>query len=299
MHDSHIHLTREPLISNIKEIVERFLQNNGKYILSQATEVEDFDNNIKLTKIFPNVVQASVGIHPTIFEEITVGKSINSGKEENEDCDIFLVGQNQINAFEKYFRKHTKDICAVGECGLDYYQFSTNVSYSEDTIEQLKEIQKLSFRKHLQLAKEFKLPLSIHARDVFGSTECVEDTIRLVAEEGNGILQGSFHSYTGDIKFVQQILDLGFHIGFNGIITYKSGESVREILKQTPLERILFETDGPFLPPQSVRKNNHIKEKFAQPYDVKEIMETASEIKGIPYEELEKTTDENYSLLFL
>ena len=93
-------------------------------------------------------------------------------------------------------------------------------------------------------------------------------------------------------------MDLGFYVGFNAIITYKSGETVREILKQVPVERILFETDGPFLPPQSVRKNKNIKEKFAQPSDVREVMEVAAEIKGVPVEELEEVTDENYEKLF-
>ncbi|MBU1119936.1 TatD family hydrolase, partial [Patescibacteria group bacterium] len=109
---------------------------------------------------------------------------------------------------------------------------------------------------------------------------------------------GSFHSYTGDISFIEDILALGFYVGFNAIITYPSGENVREILKDVPLERILFETDGPLLPPQSVRKNKKIKEKFGQPADVREIMEVAAEIKGVSMEKLESITDENYTTLF-
>jgi TatD DNase family protein len=88
-------------------------------------------------------------------------------------------------------------------------------------------------------------------------------------------------------------------VGFNAIITYKSGEDVREILKETPIDRILFETDGPFLPPQSVRKNKKIKNKFAQPGDVKEIIEVAAEVKNISAEELEKEADKNYEKVFL
>ena len=78
-----------------------------------------------------------------------------------------------------------------------------------------------------------------------------------------------------------------------------SGENVREVLKNTPIERILFETDGPFLPPQSVRKDNKIKQKFAQPKDIREIMQVATEVKNISIDELERVTDESYQSLFI
>lgn len=286
MHDSHVHLTREPLASNLPSIINSFLSNGGTHILSQATQSDDFDTNLHLHNLYPQVIQTAIGIHPTTFEDMHI---------EN----IFIEGQKEINTFEKYIEKHNKEITAIGECGLDYYQFTLNDSYTADVKEQLKEIQKLSFRKHLQLALKYNLPLSIHARDVAGSDQCVNDVIRIVCEEGNGRLRGVFHSYTGNILSLDQILDLGFYIGFNAIITYKSGENVRDILRHTPTDRILFETDGPFLPPQSIRKNNQIKEKFAQPADVKEIIETACEVKNVTYEYLEESTDSSYSLLFL
>jgi TatD DNase family protein len=132
-----------------------------------------------------------------------------------------------------------------------------------------------------------------------GEHECMNDTIRIIAEEGKGLVKGSFHSFTGTIEQLQQVLDLGFHVGFNAIITYKSGENVREVLKNTPIERILFETDGPFLPPQSVRKDNKIKQKFAQPKDIREIMQVATEVKNISIDELERVTDESYQSLFI
>ena len=87
---------------------------------------------------------------------------------------------------------------------------------------------------------------------------------------------------------------VAFHAG-----KAKSGENVRDILKEVPLERILFETDGPFLPPQSVRKDKKLKEKYAQPKDIKEIIQTACEVKNITYEKMERVTDENYERLFV
>ena len=266
-----------------------------QHILTQGTDMLDFDDNFKIAKranlIQNNVMQVAIGLHPTYFEEVTVQRDL----EDN----IYEKSQKERKKFIEIFNKNKEEISAIGECGLDYYQFSINQTYSDDTKEQLKEVQKLMLQEEIHLALENSLPLSIHARDQMGSNECIDDTIRIVAEEGKGLLQGSFHSYTGSLEQLEQILALGFHVGFNAIITYKSGENVREILKKTPVERILFETDGPFLPPQSVRKKKSIKQKFAQPKHIREIMQVACEIKNISMEKLEAITDENYQQLFL
>lgn len=290
MHDSHVHLNLSPLDRNLDEVISHFKKMGGKYILSQTTDNIDIDITIALANRYPDIIEVAIGLHPTIFEEITLQKGI----KEN----IYEISQKYLQAWEKLFEKNKNRIKAIGETGLDYYQFNIPQNIPQDTISQLKEIQEISFAKHIELAVKYDLPMSIHARDVQGKSQSVEDALRLVAQEGKGKLRGSFHSYTGDIKYLQDILDLGFYVGFNAIITYKSGENVREILKQVPLDRILFETDGPFLPPQSVRKNKDIKEKFAQPSDVREIMEVAAEIKNASVDELERITDENYEKLF-
>ena len=293
MHDAHIHLAMEPLKSNLSEIMERFLSAGGKYILTQATESIDFNDTIEITNSYPENIHLALGLHPTIFEENTVYRRIFKNLTQKV--------QKEIDKFEETFLKNLKEdsIKALGETGLDYYQMSLNKEITKDNKEELIQIQKDSFRKHLQLALENNLPLSIHARDINGNNDCVEDVLKLIAQEGKGLLRGCFHSYTGDVKYVDDILDLGFHIGFNAIITYKSGQDVREVLKKTPVESVLFETDGPFLPPQSVRKNKKIKEKFAQPFDVKEIIGVAAEVKGISPEIMERETDNNYERVFL
>ncbi len=291
MHDSHIHLALDPLKSNLDEILTNFVKDNGKYILTQGTDIVDFQDTIQISEKYPKIVQFALGLHPSYFEENTVEKGIYKG--------IFEKGNRDIQKLEKIIFENKEKISAIGETGLDYYQISLNKEISKDIVEQIKEVQKNSFRRQVQIALELDLPLSIHARDVQGSTLCVKDTLRILAEEGKGLLKGCFHSYTGEEELVEDILDLGFCIGFNGIITYKSGEDIREILKTVPEESILFETDGPFLPPQSVRKNKNIKEKYAQPSDIREILGVASDTIGIEEEYLEKITDENYERVFL
>ena len=295
MHDSHIHMAMEPLKTNYEEIVKEFIEIGGEHILTQGTDILDFDDNFRIAEksnmLKPNIMHVALGLHPTYFEEVTVQRDL----EEN----IFERAQKEMAKFVELFEKNKENVSAIGECGLDYYHFSINQTYSDDIKEQLKEVQKLMLREQIKIALENSLAVSIHARDVMGSEECMEDTIRIVAEEGRGLLKGSFHSYTGSLKQLEKILDLGFHIGFNAIITYRSGGNVREILKNTPIERMLFETDGPFLPPQSVRKKKNIREKFAQPKDIREIMDVACEIKSIPMGKLETITDSSYIALFL
>lgn len=291
MHDSHIHLNLCPLQGNIAQVIADFQKEGGKYILTQSTDLLDYKENLEISKKYPKVVNLALGLHPTVFEEYTIQRNIFKNIQQKSS--------QMITQFERIFEGNIKDISAVGETGLDYYQFNNNQAMDENIKQELCEIQKISFTQHIQLALKHDLPMSIHARDINSSCECLEDILRIVAQEGRGQIRGSFHSYTGDLDHLKKILDLGFYIGFNGIITYKSGENVRDILRHVPLERILFETDGPFLPPQSVRKDKKLREKYAQPKDIKEIIETACEVKDVTYEKMEKITDENYEKLFV
>jgi TatD DNase family protein len=280
----------EPLKSNLPKIMDTFLEKGGKYILTQSTDLEDIESSLEIGAQYQNTIGVALGLHPTFFQENTIDK----GNSNN----IYEKSRKLLNNFFTILEKSLPRITAIGETGLDYYQIGLQKDLSPEIKREIKDIQKESFRKHIQIAVKNNLPLSIHARDINGSNECVEDVIRIVAKEGKGLPRGCFHSYTGDIKYLQSILDLGFCVGFNAIITYKSGEDVRKILKETPIDRILFETDGPFLPPQSVRRNKKIKNKYAQPGDVKEVIEVAAGVKNLLPEELEREADNNYERVF-
>jgi TatD DNase family protein len=161
------------------------------------------------------------------------------------------------------------------------------------------EAQKMSFRRHLEIALKLNKPLTIHSRDPKGETVCTEEVLKMVSEVGKGKLRGSFHSYTGETKYVKEILDLGFHIGVNGIVTYPSAQNVRDMVMTVPNDRILFETDCPLLPPQSVRENKELEINYGQPSDVKEILEFVAKLKEVDPQELEKVTDRSFTELFL
>ncbi|MCD4811688.1 TatD family hydrolase [bacterium] len=292
MHDSHIHLARNPLRDNWKRDTQDFINMNGKKILTQGSDVEDFNDTFqvahKINQKFGDIVDIALGIHPTIFQE-------NFCKD---NCDnIFNGSKKLLTRFVEIFEQEKDKLSAVGETGLDYFEMY-NTKVDGELIETLKQVQKESFRVHIKLAKENNLPLSIHARELPDKTDCINDVLELVAKNGKGLVNGSFHSYTGELSLVSDILDLGFCIGFNAIITYPNGENVREILKKVPNDRILFETDGPFLAVQSIRKDKKALIRYGRSAQIKEIIEIAAEIKNMPAQKLEDISDENYERVF-
>jgi TatD DNase family protein len=284
-----------PLRENIREDIEDFKSLGGTKILVQTTDISDYQDSIDmikgLEKSFPDTLDFALGLHPSRFEEAME-------RNELEGLDIFKYAQKQIDIYEDFFNRHLKDITAIGECGLDYYGMYQYNQYAQKEREEIKEVQKRAFKKLCSLASKYNLPMSIHSRAMQKESSATKDALSILATEGKGSIRGSFHSYTGDTTMLKDILDMGMYVGFNAIITYPSGENVREILKSTPIERILFETDGPFLPTQSVRKNKKLTKRYGRPSLVKEIIETAAEIKGISAERLEKIADGNYITLF-
>lgn len=284
-----------PLKENIETDIQEFIDSNGKKILVQTTDLTDYQDTLEmyfsLQNKFPNITDFALGIHPSRFED-------GLAKNSLDGLDLFKYAQKQFDIFEEIFIKNIQYITAIGECGLDYYGMYEYNQFTEKQREELKEVQRRIFTKLCILAVKHNLPMSIHARGVNGDSSCVKDTLSIIAKEGKGTLRGSFHSYTGDKKMLQKILDLGMYVGFNAIITYPSGENVRDILKATPLDRVLFETDGPFLPTQSVRKKKNSEKKYGRPLLIKEIIEKASELIHEPYEKVEEVSDINYLTIF-
>ena len=279
-----------PLRENINSDIEEFLTLNGKKILAQTTQYSDYQSTIQLRESINNtygeIVDLAVGLHPSRFEE-------GLAKNELKDIDIFKYGQKQFDIFKEILDRNIKEVNAIGECGLDYFGMYQYNQFTNIQQEELKEVQRRIFTKICKISLKYNLPMSIHSRDIQGSSPCTKDTLSILAKVGKGLIKGSFHSYTGEKEMLNRILDMGMYIGYNGIITYPSGENVREILKYTPLERILFETDGPFLPTQSIRKNKKAPKRYGRPSLIQEIVSKAAEIKGVSYDRMEEITDLN------
>ena len=169
-----------------------------------------------------------------------------------------------------------KSVVAIGETGLDNY-------YDSDSSEWQQE----SFIRHLKAASELKKPVIIHTR------EAKDETLSIMRAHANTQSAGVLHCFTETLEMAHAALDLNFYISFSGIITFRNASALREVVKQVPLERMLVETDSPWLAPAPHRGKQN------EPQFVVEVAKAVAEIKGISFEEVSEVTTENFEKLFL
>lgn len=167
-------------------------------------------------------------------------------------------------------------VVAIGETGLDYYRLEDGDASGQHA----------RFRIHIAAARACGKPLIIHTR------EARADTIRLLREEGAEAIGGVLHCFTEDWEMARAGLDLGFYVSFSGIITFKSAESLREVARQVPLDRLLIETDSPYLAPVPYRG------KPNAPTYLKHVAACIAELRGLDVEHLAEATADNYRRLF-
>ncbi|WP_148716553.1 TatD family hydrolase [Chitinolyticbacter meiyuanensis] len=166
-------------------------------------------------------------------------------------------------------------IVAIGETGLDYYRLEGDLEWQRER-----------FRVHIRAARETGLPLIIHTRSAS------EDTIRILKEERADEVGGVMHCFTESWEVAQAAMELGFYISFSGIVTFKKAEELKEVARRMPLERMLIETDSPYLAPVPFRG------KTNQPAWVKHVAEHIADLKGVPLAQVASATTGNFFRLF-
>ncbi len=251
--DSHCHLDYEPMLSDIKDTLEHAKTAGVKGFLTICTEL----SKVSLLKTIAESheeVFATLGVHPHEAEKTLPEKELFS----------FLVQE----------ATHPKMV-GFGETGLDYY-------YAHSPID----AQKASFKAHIEAALERNLPLIVHTRDA------EEDTIALLKTVGQGKARGVMHCFSGSAWLRDQALDLGFYISVSGIATFKKAQDLRDILKEVPLERLLVETDSPYLAPEPYRGKSN------EPAFMIETAKKLAELKEISLDKLTTHTTENFLTLF-
>lgn len=197
-------------------------------------------------------VSASVGLHPN--------EQIN--KPEPSAEDLVKLAQDE-------------KIIAIGETGLDYYRSQGDVEWQRER-----------FRQHIRAAKKCGKPIIVHTR------QAKEDTIRIMREEGAADIGGVMHCFTEDWAMARAALDLNFYISFSGIVTFRNAVDIQNVAKQVPLDRMLIETDSPYLAP-----NPH-RGKPNEPAYVRYVAEYIAQLRGVDSVELGNCTTENFFRLF-
>lgn len=230
---------------------------------------------------------AAVGVHPHHAEEFP---------------DVKIIEEELIKIIEDD-KKTTNRIVAIGECGLDYHEYSSPPDEVHN-YEKQKNNQKDLLELHFRLAKKYNLPLIVHCRDAYTDLITLLQTTDYPASGGTGSLRtppGVIHCFQGTLSDLKQFLELGFYVGYDGYITYddeaqsakrKSQNNYRELVLNTPLNRILTETDSPWLTPEPHRGTRN------SPANIKIITKKIAEIKGMQFEEVDKITSDNANRLF-
>lgn len=191
-------------------------------------------------------------------------------------CGVHPLNQEESYEYDQLIElaQHPK-VVAIGETGLDYF-------YAEET----RKIQQQSFAQHIEAANTLNKPLIIHTRSA------KDDTIAIMDEHGADKCGGVFHCFTEDLAMAKKGLDRGFYISISGIVTFRNAKALQEVVKQLPLDRLLVETDAPYLTPVPYRgKQNH-------PALVAEVAEFVAQLKGISVEAVAEQTTQNFFDLF-
>ena len=245
--DTHAHIQDDMLKDRVIEIVASAKENNVGKIVCASYDLSSSDTAVEFANKFEGVF-ATVGVHP-------------------ENCEYYNLD------VERKLIELCKDkkVIAIGEIGLDYH-------YTKENKERQKEV----FEKQILLADKLSLPVVIHTRDAIG------DTLEIVRKNKDKLKKGGvFHCFHESKEVLNEIISLGFYVSYGGVITFNNANSLREIVAYTPVERMLTETDCPYMTP--VPKRGQIN----SPENIPLIVKKLSEIKKIDEKELEKILEQN------
>jgi len=256
--DSHCHLNFPELVTNLPAILQAMSQARVTRALCICTTLEEFDGVHQLA-LQHDHLWATAGVHPD-----------NEGVREPALADLLTLGS-------------LPRVVGIGETGLDYYRLNgrsvADMAWQHER-----------FRVHIRAARQLGKPLVIHTRSAS------EDTLQVLREEGEdgspGSAGGVFHCFTEDWSVAKAALDLGFYISFSGILTFKSAQILRDVALQVPMDRLLIETDSPYLAPAPHRG------KTNNPSYVPLVAQKLAELRGVGVDEIANLTSRNFERLF-
>ncbi|MES2935429.1 MAG: TatD family hydrolase [Pseudomonadota bacterium] len=252
--DSHCHINFPELAERMPAILEKMAENKVTHALCVSVDLPDFPQVLALAEQYPHIY-ASVGVHPDYVDT-------------PEPSVAQLVALSD----------HPK-IIAIGETGLDYFRLTGDLEWQRER-----------FRVHIHASRETRKPLIIHTRAASA------DTLRLMREEGAGTdaggVAGVMHCFTESLEVAEAALAMGFYISFSGIVTFKSAKDLQAVARVVPLERMLIETDSPYLAPMPHRGKQN------EPGYVCHVAQYLADLTSTPLEQIARQTSQNFFTLF-
>lgn len=251
--DTHCHLDMETYRDDFTDVLNIAATNGVEKIISIGIDLKSSRAAIELAKSYPNI-KATVGVHPH---------------------DVENIDQETYKKLKHLVLENREWVVGYGEIGLDYAKM-----YAP------KDIQKQHFQKQLLLAQELDLPIIIHCRDA------QKDIIEIVKETCTLPVRGVIHCFSGDLHFAEEAMNLGFYLSIPGVVTFKNAHDIQEVAAVAPLEKLLVETDGPFLAPMPYRGKRNL------PTYVLYTAQKIAELRGTDINHIATATTKNAIELF-
>ncbi|OGZ33235.1 MAG: hypothetical protein A3I88_01280 [Candidatus Portnoybacteria bacterium RIFCSPLOWO2_12_FULL_39_9] len=282
--DTHAHINFNAYKDDGDEAIKRALD-QGVWLINVGSQYDTSRRAIDYARKYPKGVYAAIGLHPHHLEEMEI---------DEKEVGVKYKTRKEEFDFEKYWElAQEPKVVAIGEIGLDYK--SAN---SEQRTANSREKQKEVFKQQLELAQQSNLPIIFHCREAYEDLIEILENFKSACVDcdfgcpgaGIGNLRGVIHCFCGDLKTAKRFLEMDIYLGFNGLITFS--EKYDQLIKETPLEKILLETDCPYLSPVPRRGKRN------EPSYVKFVAEKIAEIKKISFDEVAEQTTKNAKELF-
>lgn len=251
--ETHAHYDDDQFDNDRDQLLNSLPEAGIGVVINSGASVESTRDTIRLAKDYPHVY-AAVGVHPSEIDELD---------------EAFFQWMKEQTAWEK--------TVAIGEIGLDYYW---------DKEPEVQERQRYWFGRQIELARETGLPMIIHSRDA------AADTMAVMKEHHAENLAGVIHCYSYSKEMAMEFIQMGYYIGVGGVVTFKNAKKLKEVVEAVPLEKILLETDCPYMAPEPYRGKRN--SSLYLPY----VVEKIAELKGVTVEEVERVTEANARRLF-
>lgn len=273
--DTHCHLNFAAYKDDIDEVVQRTLD-DGMKVINVGSQYSTSQRALKLAEQYPGQMYAAIGLHPVHLFEMYV----------DEEEMPFKTREEEFKADDYEELAKGKPVVAIGEMGIDYFHKPEQV-----VTEEFETKQKWTFFRGIRLAQKLGVPVIIHTRGAKEQpAKAYDDMLEVVKE--SGYTNAVVHCFTENWAIAKKILDAGLMISFTGIITFPKTKKLEEVVKKTPLDRMMVETDAPYLAPQMVRGKRN------EPRFVRYVADRIAEVKKLDYEEVEAATTENATKFF-
>lgn len=259
--DSHTHLNFQAFDNSWREVIEDCLVHDI-WLTNIGAQLATSQKAIEVAEEFPTGVYASVGLHPT---------HVPGSSSHPEEFDEVI--------YEQLIQSSTR-VVALGETGIDFY-------HDEDNLENQEKV----LRQHLELAQQHQLPVVLHGRNSKDGSKNAYEHIMRIVQEYSGV-KGVAHCFGGSFEQAQQMVEFGFYVGITGIVTFKSATEMQRMATELPLERLLIETDAPYLAPEPYRGKEN------KPQYVHYVAEYIAQLRGINPSDIAEATFANTCQLY-